>query len=159
MAEPIRILLAFLLAAEVVASTAVTSEAALVYLAPRRNLLLSLGMIVLQGLLSVALCTAVGLSHLDDIWLAVAVAGALVAALAYWTLRAIDGHLDHLSRRLINLSYPEEARALLEKIVDPAILEAYLESPDLDDKPALKGAIDRRLSDVKDKGASKKRAK
>ena len=83
--------LAFLLAAEVVASTAVTSEAALVYLAPRRNLLLSLGMIVLQGLLSVALCTAVGLSHLDDIWLAVAVAGALVAALA--TASVVKAHL------------------------------------------------------------------
>ena len=47
-------------------------------------------------------------------------AEALVAALAYWTLRAIDGHLDHLSRRLINLSYPEEARALLE----PELLSA-----------------------------------
>ena len=41
-------------------------------------------------------------------------AEALIAALAYWTLRAVDGHLDHLSRRLINLSFPEEARALLE---------------------------------------------
>lgn len=47
-------------------------------------------------------------------------AEALVAALAYWSLRAIDGHLDHLSRRLINLSYPEEARALLE----PELLSA-----------------------------------
>jgi hypothetical protein len=41
-------------------------------------------------------------------------AEALIAALAYWSLRAVDGHLDHLSRRLINLSFPEEARAVLE---------------------------------------------
>jgi hypothetical protein len=41
-------------------------------------------------------------------------AEALIAALAYWSLRAVDGHLDHLSRRLINLSFPEEARAILE---------------------------------------------
>jgi hypothetical protein len=47
-------------------------------------------------------------------------AEALIAAFAYWALRAIDGHLDHLSRRLINLSYPEEARALLE----PELLSA-----------------------------------
>ena len=47
-------------------------------------------------------------------------AEALIAALAYWSLRAVDGHLDHLSRRLINLSYPEEARALLE----PELLSA-----------------------------------
>lgn len=41
-------------------------------------------------------------------------AEALIAALAYWSLRAVDGHLDHLSRRLINLAFPEEARAILE---------------------------------------------
>jgi hypothetical protein len=49
-----------------------------------------------------------------------------------------------------------EARAILEKIVDPSVLETYLTSPELDDKPALKGAVDRRLSEVKEKGSKKK---
>ena len=47
--------LAFLLAAEVVAATAVVSEAALVYMARKRNLMISLLMIAVQILLSVAL--------------------------------------------------------------------------------------------------------
>lgn len=47
--------LAFLLAAEVVAATAVVSEAALVYVARLRNLWVSIGTIVLQGALTVAL--------------------------------------------------------------------------------------------------------
>jgi len=47
--------LAFLLAAEVVAATAVVSEAALVYVARLRNLWVSISTIVLQGLLTVAL--------------------------------------------------------------------------------------------------------
>src|SRR3546814_17917394 len=47
--------LAFLLAAEVVAATAVVSEAALVYVARHRNLLLSLATLGLQAVLSVAL--------------------------------------------------------------------------------------------------------
>ena len=47
-------------------------------------------------------------------------AEALIADFAYWALRSIDGHLDHLSRRLINLAFPEEARAILE----PELLSA-----------------------------------
>lgn len=74
--------LAFLLAAEVVASTAVTSEAALIYLAPRRNFLLSLGMIALQAALSIALCLVVMLLRWPPILYAVAVALALTLALA-----------------------------------------------------------------------------
>lgn len=45
--------LAFLLAAEVVAATAVVSEAALIYLARFRNLVVSIGTIVLQAVLTV----------------------------------------------------------------------------------------------------------
>jgi hypothetical protein len=48
-----------------------------------------------------------------------------------------------------------EARAILSKIVDPAVLEEYLTSTELDDKPALKGAVDRRLTEVKEKGSKK----
>ena len=43
--------MAFLLAAEVIASTAVVSEAALIYVAPKRNLLISLAMIAVQAAL------------------------------------------------------------------------------------------------------------
>jgi O-antigen/teichoic acid export membrane protein len=47
--------LAFLLAAEVAAATAVVSESALVYMARHRNLLISIGMLVVQALVSVGL--------------------------------------------------------------------------------------------------------
>lgn len=50
--------LIFLLAAEVVAATAVVSEAALIYVARMRNLWISLGTIVLQGILTVGLIGA-----------------------------------------------------------------------------------------------------
>lgn len=50
-----------------------------------------------------------------------------------------------------------EARALISKIVDPLILEAYLDSPSLDDKPGLKGAIERQIKDVDVKGNGKKK--
>jgi O-antigen/teichoic acid export membrane protein len=47
--------LAVLLAAEAIAATAVVSEAALIYVAPWRNLLISFAMILIQAALSVAL--------------------------------------------------------------------------------------------------------
>jgi O-antigen/teichoic acid export membrane protein len=47
--------LAFLLTAEVAAATAVVSESALVYMARHRNLLISLAMLIVQGLVSVGL--------------------------------------------------------------------------------------------------------
>ena len=47
--------LAFLLAAEVTGATAVVSESALVYMARHRNLLISLGMLMVQALVSVGL--------------------------------------------------------------------------------------------------------
>jgi O-antigen/teichoic acid export membrane protein len=47
--------LAVLLAAEAIAATAVVSEAALIYIAPWRNLLISVAMIVVQAALSVVL--------------------------------------------------------------------------------------------------------
>lgn len=54
--------LAFLLAAEVAAATAVVSESALVYMARHRNLLISIGMLAVQALVSVGLIMLV-----DDI--------------------------------------------------------------------------------------------
>ena len=55
--------LAFLLAAEVVAATAAVSEAALVYVARHRNLMISLFMVAVQAALSVALI--LGMRALD----------------------------------------------------------------------------------------------
>lgn len=79
--------LAFLLAAEVVAATAVVAEAALVYMARVRNLWVSIGTIVLQGLLTVALMLAVEQLQFadearEDYFQAAAAAAALMLALA-----------------------------------------------------------------------------
>ena len=83
--------LAFLLAAEVVAATAVVSEAALIYVARVRNLWVSIGTIVLQALLTVAAMLVIDtLDFADpgraDIWRAAAAAGALMLALGIASL-------------------------------------------------------------------------
>lgn len=75
--------LAFLLAAEVVAATAVVSEAALVYVARHRNLLISLATLALQAVLSVTLILCARSAGLDPIYYAVAVALALMLALGF----------------------------------------------------------------------------
>lgn len=78
--------LAFLLAAEAVAATAVVSESALVYIARHRNLLISLSMLLLQAGLSVAfiqICMRLGWGPLFQ---AASVAAALMVALAYASL-------------------------------------------------------------------------
>jgi O-antigen/teichoic acid export membrane protein len=74
--------LAFLLAAEVVAATAVVSESALVYIARHRNLYISLGMIALQAALSFALILAAKRMGLSPLAIAAAPALALCLALA-----------------------------------------------------------------------------
>ncbi len=78
--------LAFLLAAEVVASMAVVSESVLVYIARKRNLAISVGIIVLQGLLTIALIEAAGRFALGKGYEAAAAAGALMIALAVSSL-------------------------------------------------------------------------
>jgi O-antigen/teichoic acid export membrane protein len=75
--------LAFLLAAEVVAALAVTSEAALVYVARVRNLWLSVTTIVLQAVLTIAFMV-IGRSYgMADGVLAAGAAFALVLALGF----------------------------------------------------------------------------
>jgi O-antigen/teichoic acid export membrane protein len=82
--------LAFLLAAEVVAATAVVSESTLVYMARHRNLMLSLIMLVLQVMLSVILIKLSGLMPIKAIYGglvdAAAVACALMLSLAAGSL-------------------------------------------------------------------------
>ena len=76
--------LAFLLAAEVVAATAVVSESVLVYVARHRNLMISVAMLVLQALLSVLFIMVAKRAEPDmPILMAVAVAAALMCALAF----------------------------------------------------------------------------
>ncbi len=74
--------LSCLLLAEVAAATAVVSESALVYVAPKRNLMLSLLAIALQAGISFALIAVVTHMQWASIWYAVAVSAALVLSLA-----------------------------------------------------------------------------
>jgi len=82
--------LAFLLAAEVAAATAVVSEAALIYIARHRNMLISLGMLGLQAALSVALIFAADYlpvrESMEGLLKAAAVACALMLALGVSSL-------------------------------------------------------------------------
>lgn len=48
-----------------------------------------------------------------------------------------------------------EARKVIGKIVDPQILQGYLDNPALDALPGLKGAIERRLKVIEEKGKKK----
>lgn len=73
--------MAFLLAAEVAAATAVVSESALVYMARHRNLMLSLFMLALQVVLSLLLIEAVPMLGLKPQYLGLAQAAAVAAAL------------------------------------------------------------------------------
>ncbi|GLR46729.1 lipopolysaccharide biosynthesis protein [Sphingomonas astaxanthinifaciens] len=75
--------LVFLLAAEVIAATATTSEAALIYIARHRNMMLSLAMLALQAVLTVALILLFRRLGWPDAWQATAPAVALCLALAF----------------------------------------------------------------------------
>ncbi|MDR2857583.1 MAG: lipopolysaccharide biosynthesis protein [Novosphingobium sp.] len=74
--------LAFLLAAEVVAATAVVSESALVYMARMQNLMISLATITLQAGLTIGGILLVDRLGFDQLYRAAAVAAALMLSLA-----------------------------------------------------------------------------
>ena len=74
--------LAFLLAAEVVAATAVVSEAALIYLARLKNLWLSIATIVLQAVLTIAAMIVADRLGLSEYYRAALAAASLMVALA-----------------------------------------------------------------------------
>ena len=78
--------LAFLLAAEVVASMAVVSESVLVYIARKRNLAISVGVIALQAVLTIVLIEAEEAYGLGKGFEAASAAGALMIALAVSSL-------------------------------------------------------------------------
>jgi O-antigen/teichoic acid export membrane protein len=74
--------LTFLLAAEVVASTAVVSESVLVYIARKRNLAISVGVIALQAALTMGLITLANRYDMSEGFKAAGAAGALMLSLA-----------------------------------------------------------------------------
>ena len=74
--------LVFLLIAEVVAATAVVSEAALIYVARMRNLWISLGTIVMQGTLTLGFILAGQAAGLSAVWQAALAALAMALSLA-----------------------------------------------------------------------------
>ncbi len=74
--------LALLLTAEVAAAPAVVSEAALIYVARMRNFWISLGTIVLQGVLTIVFMLAARRAGLDPLYQAAGASAALVIALA-----------------------------------------------------------------------------
>ncbi|WP_371830741.1 lipopolysaccharide biosynthesis protein, partial [Erythrobacter sp.] len=78
--------LAFLLVAEVVAATAVVSEAVLIYVARVRNLWISIGTIVLQGVLTVVLIKVMVAGGYGEPFKAAAAAIALALALGFASL-------------------------------------------------------------------------
>ena len=74
--------LVFLLVAEVVAATAVVSEAALIFVARMRNLWISLGTIVMQGALTLGFILAGQRAGLPAVWQAALAALAMALSLA-----------------------------------------------------------------------------
>ncbi len=78
--------LAFLLAAEAVAATAVVSEAALIYMARMRNLVVSVLTVVLQGLLTVGAILLMQRLGYNELFQAAGAALALALALGFASL-------------------------------------------------------------------------
>jgi len=75
--------LGFLLAAEVIAATAVVSEAALIYVARHKNMAISLTMLALQAALSAAFIIAMRNLDWPEAWQATGPAAALCVALGF----------------------------------------------------------------------------
>jgi O-antigen/teichoic acid export membrane protein len=78
--------LGFLLAAEVVAAMAAVSEAALIYIASHRNMWISLSMIALEAVLSVAFIVVMRRMELPIMWQATGPAIALLVSLGFAAL-------------------------------------------------------------------------
>jgi hypothetical protein len=76
-------MLAFLLAAEVIAAAAVVSEAALIYVARNKNMVISLTMLAMEAGLAVALILVMRAQHLPQSFQATGPAIALCIALAF----------------------------------------------------------------------------
>lgn len=102
--------LAFLLLAEVCAATAVVSESALVYMARHQNMMISVGMIALQALFSLALIMLIRAAGYGPAVMAAAPALALALALAFGSL-VKSWLLSRLLRQSIRIWRPALAIA------------------------------------------------
>ena len=98
--------LAFLLAAEVVAATAVVSEAALIYLARIRNLYVSLATIAVQAVLTVGGIELVDHLGLPQLYRAAAAAAALMLALGFASVVKSRMLAKILGERINNWRWP-----------------------------------------------------
>lgn len=112
--------LAFLLAAEVAAATAVVSEAALVYVARMRNLWLSILTIALQAALTIAFMIALQRMGFGELFMAAGAAAALMVALGAASL-AKAWLLKRILREPVN-----NWRWTLVWAAAPAIVVGYL---------------------------------
>ena len=98
--------LAFLLAAEVVAATAVVSEAALIYVARVRNLAISIATIALQALLTIAAMLAVERFGWPETFKAAGAAAALMLSLAVASIVKSTVLAGILKERINNWRWP-----------------------------------------------------
>lgn len=98
--------LAFLLTAEVVAATAVVSEAALVYIARLRNLWVSFATIALQAALTVGAMLIARELDFNDGWRAASAAAALMLALGISSVIKAVMLSRMLNRRINNWRWP-----------------------------------------------------
>lgn len=98
--------LAFLLLAEVVASTAVVSEAALIYLARLKNLAISFATITLQGLLTVGVIFAIKELGFSELFQAAGASISLCLALAFASFTKSRVLAGILGERINNFRWP-----------------------------------------------------
>ncbi len=131
----------FLLVAEVVAATAVVSEAALIYLARMRNLWISLGTIVMQGALTIGFIEVGSGAGLGAPGLSALAALAMALALATCSLlksrllaRVVDQPINNWRWALVGAAVPALIVGLLARLLPewaeivfglPAILGVY----------------------------------
>lgn len=112
--------LAFLLAAEAIAATAVVSEAALIYIARHRNLMISLTMIALQAGLTFALILGAQALGWRDLYIAACPPAALCLALGFGSI-VKSGLLSRLLGHKISVwRWPLVSAAVVAVIIGTA---------------------------------------
>lgn len=111
--------LAVLLGAEVIAATAVVSEAALIYLARIRNLAVSVCTLMLQAFLTVGLISAAQWFHLSEPFQAASVALALALALGFASITKSRMLGRMLGQSINNFRWP------LIWAIAPAVVVGY----------------------------------
>ena len=114
--------LTFLLVAEICAAPAVVSEAALIYIAPKRNLVISLCTIVLQFVLTMAGMVIDNIFGLDDMDRMASAAGALLVTLMIASIAKSWLLAHHLQAKVSNLRWSLIGAALPAAAVGMALV-------------------------------------